>query len=183
MHVLCALAACVPAPSHSITLTFRRRRQNAAAPPMPLTPCRRRMYTIAVGRRRRFAFLSFAAAVVAGDNGRRLSAWALGGYVHVYTYVYYYSQRQTLQRRVRRGVFGAVSVTCAARRWRRVRRGVDGGAAGGKYISSSSRHLTCDTKGAHSCLLLLCFSSSLCHICPTVSRKAAHDVRSLPLCI
>ena len=76
---------------------------------------------------------------------------------------------------------GTARAECAARR--HVRREVDGGAAGGKYISSSSRHLTCDTKGAHSCLLLLCFSSSLCHICPTVSRKAAHDVRSLPLCI
>ena len=55
-------------------------------PPMP-TPCRRRrMYTIAVGRRRRFAFLSFAA--VAGDNGRRLSAELWVGtsmYIRMYT--------------------------------------------------------------------------------------------------
>ena len=86
MHVLCALAACVPAPSHSITLTFRRR-SNAAAPPMP-TPYGRRLCTIAVGRRRRFAFLSFAAAAVTGDNGRRLSAELWVGtsmYIRMYT--------------------------------------------------------------------------------------------------
>ena len=106
MHVLCALAACVPAPSHSITLTFRRRR-NAAAPPMP-TPCRRRMYTIAVGRRRRFAFLSFAAAAVAGDNGRRLSAelW-VGTFMYIRMYTTTHSGR--------RGS-GVARAACAARR-------------------------------------------------------------------
>ena len=111
MHVLCALAACVPAPSHSITLTFRRRRNAAvcgAASPMP-TPCRRRrMYTIAVGRRRRFAFLSFAAAAVAGDNGRRLSAelW-VGTSMYVRMYTTTHSGRRDS---------GAVRAACAARR-------------------------------------------------------------------
>ena len=106
MHVLCALAACVPAPSHSITLTFRRRR-NAAAPPMP-TPCRRRMYTIAVGRRRRFAFLSFAAAAVAGDNGRRLSAelW-VGTSMYIRMYTTTHSGRRES---------GVARAACAARR-------------------------------------------------------------------
>ena len=136
-----------------------QRRRNAAAPPMP-TRCRRRMYVQSVA----------GDALPLPSPATMAAALVLSSrWVRPCIYVCIL-------------LLTAADAT-AAWRGRRVRRGVDGGAAGGKYISSSSRHLTCDTKGAHSCLLLLCFSSSLCHICPTVSRKAAHDVRSLPLCI
>ena len=78
------LPRATPLPSLSAAAAMPRR---AAAPPMP-TPYGRRLCTIAVGRRRRFAFLSFAAATVAGDNGRRLSAELWVGtsmYIRMYT--------------------------------------------------------------------------------------------------
>ena len=88
----------------------------AATPPCaaPHPLCRRladaarRMYTIAVGRRRRFAFLSFTAAAVAGDNGRRLSAelW-VGTSMYIRMYTTTHSGRHDS---------GVARAACAARR-------------------------------------------------------------------
>jgi hypothetical protein len=96
MHVLCALAACVPAPSHSITLTFRRRRN--ATPPRRRTPYAAAMPTLHVHHRGRSPATLCLPKL--RRRRRRRRQWpppecrALGGYVHVYTYVYYYSQRR-----------------------------------------------------------------------------------------